>query len=189
MPFLSGGNIDIEHDTSIRAIIPYSETSHIVMSGLPGLEIARDGSSYLHPELCELSFEALSEKRVEVVYMLMEKHELPEQSQEIIGRYAKRFEIKLEWMPIRDFDIPKPAFTKKWKNTCAYRRDILSGGGSICVACLYGAGRSGMIAAAIFSELGMACDEAISFVRKEYRVAIGNAKQEDWIKRAAFLHQ
>ena len=182
-------DVDIERDTSIRARIPVLKSASIVMSGLPGMDIARNGDAYLNLERCELSFEVLAHYNVAVIYLLVEEHELPEGARLAIEASAGVYQIETVWMPIRDFDIPGQAVTSNWSNHRQYRKKLIVEEKSICMACLYGAGRSGMMAASLICETGKSPGDSIRYVRQYFSEAIGNEKQENWIKSGLFLSQ
>jgi len=179
--------IDIALDTSIRAVIPVELDAKLVMAGLPGAQIARDGSSYMDPERCQLCFQALNQMNTQAIYLLMEAHELPPQAIPVIEACAKATGVEVIWISIRDFDIPGAEFEAKWRASKPYRMAALAAGKGLCLACLYGAGRSGMMTAAVLCETGREGQEAIAYVREIYGEAIGNVKQEDWVKGATYL--
>ena len=178
---------DIE--TDLRAIIPMPNGGNLIMSGLPGLVIGRDGTSYILPEHCDQTFTKLQNLRTRAIYMLMEDIELPPLTKDIIQKAAVARNIDLHWMPIVDFNRPEEAFVTQWRGSIDYRTGITSVGDSICLSCMYGAGRSGMMATSIVAQSGKDSSDAIDYVRSFYPDAIGSEKQENWIKGNSYLNQ
>jgi len=124
---------------------------------------------------------------VKSIFLLMEDHELPESSKDTIEQAAQKLGVRTFWFPIRDFDIPNEEFTSDWLQTGPFRKKSIDNGDSICLACLYGAGRSGMMAAALLREYGHAPKDAVSHLRTHYSEAVGNKKQELWVAGDTFL--
>jgi ADP-ribosyl-[dinitrogen reductase] hydrolase len=96
---------------------------------------------------------------------LLEVHEMQElrvpHLREAVGNFMAYFHL-----PIRDTDIPGPEFEQAWKSAGAELRRRLLAGEKILIHCKGGLGRTGMIAARLLVELGLAPDEAIRRVRR-----------------------
>lgn len=175
------------HETSVRALIPLPKTGKILLSGLPGLEINYDGGAYLDPPSCELTFALLQHHKTKMIYILMEEHEVPGATVESVNKIAETFGVETRWMPIIDFDKPEATFENEWRAGQARRASILSEDGAICMCCLYGAGRSGMMAAALAVEAGVAPEKAVSYLRTFFEEAVGSPAQEKWVVKASYL--
>lgn len=174
-------------ETSVRALIPLENDSHLSMCGLPGLLIGRDGTSYLDPENCDLTFEYLRNAGARALYLLMEDHELPPHTEEVVTACGKTYDIELMWLPIPDFSIPSSKAEEQWISDRDRRAKILGSGGGICLSCMHGAGRSGMMAAAVSAERGVEARKAVRFVRKHCADAVGSRQQELWVARGSYL--
>jgi Cyclin-dependent kinase inhibitor 3 (CDKN3) len=89
----------------------------------------------------------------------------------------------LEWrhLPIPDAGVPDAAFEDAWDNVGAGVRSALRSGGRVLLHCRAGLGRTGMIAARVLVELGMAPDEAIRAVRAARPDTIETRKQEQHV--------
>ena len=175
------------HETSVRAVVPLEGRGSIVLCGLPGFCISHDGSPYFSPEHSEQTFEYLAGLGVSLVYLFMENFELPPQAKEMIDATASQFKISAEWIPIVDYATPDDATQEKWKAGRSQRFDCLDRGESIAVTCLYGAGRSGMMAAATVAEMGVETRKAVSFVRQNFVEAVGSLEQERWVAGGTYL--
>jgi ADP-ribosyl-[dinitrogen reductase] hydrolase len=86
----------------------------------------------------------------------------------------------LEWhhLPIRDVSTPHECFEGLWVYSGMRFRKLLTHGRNIVIHCLGGLGRTGMIAARLLVELGLAPEEAIRRVRAARAGAIETADQE-----------
>lgn len=91
--------------------------------------------------------------------------------------------IGLEWhqLPIMNRDAPYEAFEEKWITSGRILRQHLRRGERIVLHCVYGLGRSGMVAARLLAELGESPDSAISRVRTARRGAIETEIQEQHV--------
>lgn len=172
--------------TSVQAVLPTGTgTGKIIMAGLPGFEIARDGSGYMDPESCSLTFDALKNHSTTTVFIFVEELEFPEFALSILKQASHDIGANLVWIPVPDYGIPDDKARETWVEGRAGRVREIRDGHSICLVCLYGAGRSGMMAAATFTELGQTGDQAINHVRSYFSEAIGNMRQAQWVKAYA----
>lgn len=91
--------------------------------------------------------------------------------------------IGLEWhqLPIMNRDAPYEAFEENWIISGRMLRQRLRQGERIVLHCVYGLGRSGMIAARLLVELGEAPDTAIRRVRAARPGAIETEIQEQHV--------
>lgn len=176
------------HETSVRAIVPIKGAGNSVICGLPGLVVAHDGSAYLDPEHAEVTFEYLHSIGVVTLYLLMEDLELPPQTKRVMAKMSKAAGVSLVWLPIVDFGRPDAVAEAAWKDGRGARQMMLRQNDNIAVACLYGAGRSGMMAAAMVAEVGaIDAKKAVGYVRKFYEEAVGSPAQEKWVASGSYL--
>jgi len=91
--------------------------------------------------------------------------------------------IGLEWhqLPIMNRDAPYEEFEKNWIISGRRLRQRLRQGERIVLHCVYGLGRTGMIAARLLVELGESPDSAIRRVRAARPGAIETQIQEQHI--------
>ena len=85
-------------------------------------------------------------------------------------------------LPIRDMGRPDAAWEAAWEEKGSIIRAILNDGGKICVHCMGGLGRTGLVAARILTEFGMEPDAAIRAVRRARPGAIQTEEQEAYIR-------
>jgi len=96
-----------------------------------------------------------------------------------LGVAVKGNGIRYYCLPIEDGDTPDAIFEKSWETAGAQIREELLRGGKILIHCKGGLGRSGMIAARLIVELGVASpEEAIRLVRASRPGAIETRAQE-----------
>lgn len=86
-------------------------------------------------------------------------------------------------MPIPDGGTPDEAWERRWEVDGRVVREVLSRGGKVCLHCMGGLGRTGMIAARLLVEFGLAPDEAIAQVRKARPGTIETAEQMRYIRQ------
>lgn len=153
------------------------------MCGLPGLRISHNGSGYFDPEYAELTFEYLAGCKVSLFYLFMEEIELPPQSKKLIEDLGRLHSMTIKWIPVVDYGTLEAL----WKGGLSERSDCLGDGDSIAVSCVYGAGRCGMMGAAISAEMGIDAKKAVRYVRKHFGEAVGSIQQERWIAGGTFL--
>jgi protein-tyrosine phosphatase len=117
----------------------------------------------------------------------MEDFELPIEAKTLINNLATYSNIEINWIPVVDFHAPNGVAEDLWKAGRAQRKACLDKGESIAVACLYGAGRSGMMAAAVCAEMGVEAKQAVRFVRRHFDEAVGSREQERWVESGTYL--
>lgn len=112
---------------------------------------------------------------------LMEEHEFDLLGVPEMGRMAS--ELGLTWfhLPIPDVQPPGGQFKALWPNTGTALHQILDAGGRIVVHCRGGLGRTGVVAAQLLVERGMAIKEAIRVVREARPGAIQTSGQEKYL--------
>jgi hypothetical protein len=90
-------------------------------------------------------------------------------------------EAGIAWQafPIRDFGVPAPE-EPVWPPLAAALHAFLNAGGRVLLHCHGGKGRSGMVAARLLVERGIAPAGALALVRAARPGAIETAEQEAW---------
>lgn len=84
-------------------------------------------------------------------------------------------------LPIPDYGLPGPEWEAQWEQAGPLLRSILRRGGSVCVHCKGGLGRSGTIAARLLVELGVSPVETVRRVRAARKGAIETRDQERYV--------
>lgn len=112
------------------------------------------------------------------VLTLMEQDELARYG--VAGFGAAVESLGMEWhhAPIRDVDVPGPAFEACWPRVGARLRTHLSEGRNVLLHCRGGLGRTGTIAARLLAELGVPAADAVRRVRKARPGAIETHEQK-----------
>jgi protein-tyrosine phosphatase len=111
---------------------------------------------------------------------LMEQDELARHGVACLGACAGR---SMVWrgLPIVDRQVPDAAFEAAWPPVAAEVQHRLDRGENVVVHCLGGLGRSGMIAARVLVERGLAPKVAMAAVRAARPGAIETAQQEAYV--------
>ncbi|MFC7694897.1 tyrosine-protein phosphatase [Paeniroseomonas aquatica] len=109
---------------------------------------------------------------------LMEQAELAKYGVAGLGKAVKNLGMEWHHAPIRDVDIPGPAFEVCWPGAGAQLRAHLSEGRKVLLHCRGGLGRTGTIAARLLAELGVPAADAVRRIRKTRPGAIETPEQE-----------
>ena len=128
----------------------------------------------------DLDLQAIVDWGATTLVTLMEAHEFPMLGVPDLGSCAE--EIGLEWhhLPIPDVSVPEKNFDTFWTYSGHLLRRKLSGGEKIVLHCRGGLGRTGLIAARLLIEFGVAAENAISQVRETRKGAIETFAQEKY---------
>ncbi len=108
-------------------------------------------------------------------FELLSVPELPEKTRELGIRWIH--------LPIVDVWVPDKAFEEEWVTAGEELRRILRDGGRIVLHCRGGLGRTGLVAARLLIEFGMAPQEAIRRVRAARPGTIQTREQEEYVRR------
>lgn len=115
-----------------------------------------------------------------LVLTLMEQHELARYGVPHLGACVRR-SMAWHWLPIADRQVPDAAFEAAWPPAANDVQRRLDAGENVVVHCLGGLGRSGMIAARLLVERGLAPAAAVAAVRAARPGAIETAPQEAYV--------
>jgi protein-tyrosine phosphatase len=88
-------------------------------------------------------------------------------------------------LPIRDVDVPSDPFDAAWPGVRADLTRRLAAGERVILHCRGGLGRTGLVAALLLIEEGVAPEEAIRTVRAARPGAIETRAQEDYVRTYA----
>ena len=97
-----------------------------------------------------------------------------------LGAEVQRRHMVWSQLPIDDFGVPDAAFESAWPRQSAVIRSLLARGNRVLIHCKHGLGRSGMIAARLLIELGVAPASVVARVRTARPGAIETAAQAQW---------
>jgi hypothetical protein len=132
-------------------------------------------------ETLDRDLEAIKRWGAEILLSLMQPREYEAAG---IAAMADRMPpgiLRIE-MPIEDASIPDADWERSWDTEGPKIRAVLSRGGKICVHCMGGLGRTGLIVARILIEFGQEPELAISMVRQARPGAIETRGQEDYLR-------
>lgn len=85
-------------------------------------------------------------------------------------------------LPIPDQGVPADAFMQDWPIACQELLSALQTGARIVLHCRGGLGRTGLVAALLLIETGIAPEDAIREVRRRRPRAIETRAQEDFVR-------
>ncbi|WP_171060943.1 hypothetical protein [Poseidonocella sp. HB161398] len=175
----------MQQETSIRAALTVPQGGHVVTMGFPGLAFGVSGELYIDPERLEATLSHPALERCRLLVLLVETAELPEGAIALVGAACARRGIRLAHLPIEDYSAPGAAFAEGWAALEAPRAAALAPGGTLGLACHYGAGRSGMIAAGLLIEQGLPVAEAVAALRAQFPDSVESDLQLDWLAARA----
>jgi ADP-ribosyl-[dinitrogen reductase] hydrolase len=137
----------------------------------------------------DMDMTVLKDKDCAALVTLMEAQELEavEVPKHQLEKTTETHGMDWFFLPIKDVDIPDPAFEQAWKIAGQQIISLLTNGQSIVVHCLGGLGRSGTIAARLLVELGIDPDKAIDRVRLARPGAIETRAQEHYVRQKGWL--
>lgn len=92
-------------------------------------------------------------------------------------------ELGLAWLhlPVADEQVPLADFDAAWEKGREQIRALLTAGQAIAIHCKGGSGRTGLIAARILIDLGIARSEAVSLVQALRPKAIQHPAHAAWL--------
>ena len=85
-------------------------------------------------------------------------------------------------LPIPDGSIPDSAWELRWIRESPSIHSVLDRGGRVCVHCMGGLGRSGLVTARLLIEFGIPSEQAIRMVRAARPGAIETPEQEAYVR-------
>jgi ADP-ribosylglycohydrolase len=138
------------------------------------------GFSGDHDRELGIDLTAIQAWGAEVLVSLIEEHEYGEVGIADIGSRipAEMLHLKL---PIRDMGIPDANWEQQWVNHGRVVRAVLRRGGKVCIHCMGGLGRTGIVASRLLVEFGVHPTEAVKAVRKARPGTIQTGEQETYV--------
>ncbi|PEQ12685.1 hypothetical protein B2G71_10285 [Novosphingobium sp. PC22D] len=136
----------------------------------------------------DTDLDAVGDWGATAVVSLIEDHELRALKVEGLGDAVRHRHMDWYHLPIRDVDVPGPAFEFAWKTVGAELRHRLSNRFDVFIHCKGGIGRACMVAARLMVELGDNPDAAIRQLRmKRDRRAVETRAQERYVHAQSLL--
>jgi protein-tyrosine phosphatase len=120
----------------------------------------------------------------EVLISLIEEHEYRfvgvERLPELVPEHIRHLRL-----PIADASVPGSVWEQSWRREGPSVRGVLARGGRVCIHCMGGFGRTGLLAARILVEFGEEPERAIRAVRAARPGAIETSEQEAYVRAVA----
>lgn len=156
----------------------------IGMSACPGVRIdaVRRGNTARHLKNDIAGFQ---EWGATGVITLNEEEELENLGLSDLGVRLVGSGVWWRHLPILDMNVPLPEFEDLWQVESRRICESLAAGERIVIHCLAGLGRTGMMAARLLVDMGMAPERAIIEVRRVRPRAIQTVEQADYVKQFA----
>lgn len=127
--------------------------------------------------------EAIHSWGAQVLVSLMEEQEFSAVGVSPIELSCQVANLGMEWIhaPIVDGMIPDQEFMRQWRSMVPRLLKLLDEGRDVCFHCLGGLGRTGMMAACLLIEAGVAPVVAVAAVRTARPGTIENDRQEAFV--------
>jgi len=126
--------------------------------------------------------EAVRAWEPQVIVALLEEHEFAGLGIPEFRRRVAAAGLPWAFAPIPDGGVPDEAFLRTWDILGPRVRNVLRRGGRVLIHCRAGLGRTGLLAASLLVELGMAPQAAIDGVRAARRDTIETPAQETYVR-------
>ncbi len=152
----------------------------LVVTFLPGKK--REGYSGPHWRDVDLDARALADGGVAALLLLVEDHELGWCLVPDLPAALEKAGVELVRFPILDPRTPSPDRDADYHRTIEQMVARLTAGETIAVACRGGIDRSGMTAACILVEAGLAAREAIDRVHRGRKHSLTRREQQDYVR-------
>jgi ADP-ribosylglycohydrolase len=153
----------------------------IGMTFCPGKK-QRSGASGDWDRDLDLDLKAVHAWGACAVVSLMEASEFQRFGVPGLGEAVEHLGMEWHHLPIIDGDVPRAPFARRWGYSGLRLRAHLAAGRRILLHCRGGLGRTGMIAASLLVEGGIAPEQAILNVRAARPHTIETTAQEDFVR-------
>ena len=171
----------LSHPLQIAAVLAGPGLGRIGVTFCPG-KVQADAVTGAWRRDLELDVKAIAAWGAAAVVTLVEDHELQSLQVASLGEVVRRHHMEWLHLPIRDVDVPSPAFETVWATAGEGLRARLRAGFDVVVHCKGGLGRAGTVAARLLRELGWEADAAIAAVRAARPGALETLAQENHVR-------
>lgn len=155
----------------------------LFLLGSPGLQRSISGEPWIDPQLQDETLALLRAGGARRILVLCEPEELPAGGDDLLAAACRRHDLQRDLAPIPDYAAPDSHFQQRWLTLCPTLHAALDRGESLGLSCLFGAGRSGTIAAFLLIERGATPSTALARVRHAYPPAVESDVQATWLAR------
>lgn len=170
---------------SIRAVVDCPGGGRLITLGVPGLSMDHRGEGWVDPEALAGTLAELARRGTGLLVLLVRDDECPAGLRILLKRQARQAGLAMISLPIDDYEAPGAPWLRAWRRIEAMVDRQLMAGRGLALCCLYGAGRSGTVAAAILCRKGITADAALDRLRSEFPDSVESPVQEAWIRRQA----
>jgi len=157
----------------------------IGMTLCPGKKGPSTGSGLHWGRDLDADLERIRRWGAEAVVTLMERKELDWLQVGHMGEAVAAGGMRWFHLPIVDTRAPDESFEVRWKESGPQLRAILADGGRVLLHCRGGLGRTGVVAARLLMEFGVALEDAVRIVREARRHTIETSVQERYLRDLA----
>jgi len=172
-------------NTSATNPLYIDEVTIPIYGGIIGMTICPGkksiGISGVHERDLAMDLEVIKQWGAEILVSLLEDHEYSRVGVADFSRMVPTGILHLK-LPIKDMATPDEAWEWQWKSDGRIIRSVLRRSGKVCIHCIGGLGRTGMIAARLLVEFGVHPDRAIRIVREARPGTIQTDEQEEYIR-------
>lgn len=149
------------------------------MTSCPGRKYS--GISGRPERSLDRDLEAIGNWGAEILVSLIEEREYPPPGMHgFVSALPEGMEHLV--LPIKDMGIPDSSWERNWAQKGSGIREVLARGGKVCIHCMGGMGRTGMVAARLLVEFGLDPESAIVAVRRTRPGAIETESQAAYIR-------
>jgi len=131
------------------------------------------------------SLQQLAEAGAKAILTLMPAEEIERNEVGAMPVLCKKLGLQWFHLPIEDDHAPEAEFHEAWQQTKIDVHELISAGKSIAIHCKGGSGRTGMVAAQILLERGIALDNVIARVQAARPTALRISSQVAYVKTVA----
>lgn len=174
---------DSETAVSIRAIVDCPGGGRLVTLAVPGLSMDHRGRGWVDPEALAETLAELGRRGTAILVLLARDDECPAGLRLTLKTLARQAGIAPIALPIDDYQAPGLPWERAWRRIEAVVDRELRAGRALALCCLYGAGRSGTVAAAVLCRKGLTAQAALSRLRTVFPDSVESPVQEAWIRR------
>lgn len=129
----------------------------------------------------DLDLQVIRDWQAQALVTLIENFEFELLSVPELPEKTRAFGIRWFHLPIVDVWVPDRVFEEEWETAGEELRQILREGGRIVLHCRGGLGRTGLVAARLLIDFGMAPQEAIRRVRAARPGGLQTQEQEECV--------
>jgi hypothetical protein len=169
-------------ELGLRCLLP-AAAGHIALTAWPGLRDDPSGAPWIDPEDTSDLLTGLKHLQTTRIFGFCEENDLPSGAIDLWRGATRTAGLVAVHMPIHDYAPPDAAFMRRWTGLRPELLARLVRGETVALSCLFGAGRSGTVAALLLTETGLDMRTAIASVKVGFGPAIESPMQDRWLRQ------